>query len=157
MNPAVLQWLTVLGFCLVWGSSIIALVRRSAKKESDILLAITKTATDIDRVGEKVNRTNVLCDAHDVSVQSLKLEQQASRDDRNTMRERIAANATSINTLKEDMQTERLAVMTTLHNNERSAAERDASTREQLARISERLDIERLVTVVVRNLQGSVS
>jgi hypothetical protein len=69
------------------------------------------------------------------------------------MREKIAGNAANIRSLQDELQSDRLAVMTTLHNNEKAAAERDAKTREELARISERLDIERMVTSVVRNLK----
>jgi hypothetical protein len=44
--------------------------------------------------------------------------------------------------------------MSTLHASEKAAAERDARMREELARISERLNIERMVQSVVRNMKG---
>lgn len=137
----------------VWIGSLWRMARVASKKESDLYAAIEKNKTDVNQLGERVNLANGYALRHEDAINSIKLEQQASRDDRSTMRERIARNEASISALTEELAQERLAVMTTLHNNEKAAAERDAQTREQLARISERLDIERMVTSVVRNLK----
>lgn len=151
----VLTALGIIGFFLLWGGTFWRFLKVQAGKESAAKEALAKVATDLDRVGERVNNTNKYCSAHDEAITTLRLEQQASRDDRNSMRENIAANKASVRALSEELQQERLAVMSTLHANEKSAAERDAKTREELARISERLDIERMVSSVVRALNNN--
>lgn len=146
--------LGIAAILVAWVVSLYVMVRSNAKKESDLYTAVAKVATDVDRVGEKVNATNLSCTKHDEAIQNLKIEQQQSRDDRMNMRERIAGNFTAISALQEELQQERLTVMATLHNNEKAAAERDTQTRVELARISERLDIEQMVHAVVRNFKG---
>lgn len=147
------SWFAILGLLIVWFTSLFAMARRNQKKDDDTQAAITKVATDIDRVGERVNTTNTSCSKHEEAITGLRLEQQQSRDDRNTMREKVAGNAAAIAAIREEIQQERLQVMSTLHANERAAAERDAVTREQLATIRERLNIEQMVTTVMRNLK----
>jgi septal ring factor EnvC (AmiA/AmiB activator) len=133
------QWLTAVGILVGW--TIVA------------WRFFTKLSTDINRVGERTNAVETSCTSHGTEITNLKLEQQRSADDRGTMRERIAASEKEIETLGAELREERLAVMSMLHANERAAAERDAQTREQLARISERLNIERMVQSVVRNMK----
>lgn len=147
------QSLTVVaGFVFLWGGTFWRKIKTDATKEEKLVAAIEKNANDINEVGKRVNSISTDCSIHDKGITDLRLEQQASRDDRGTMRENIGRNSAAIAALREELQEERLAVMTTLHNNEKAAAERDAQTRERLAQISERLDIERMVTSVVRAL-----
>lgn len=117
--------------------------------------AWTKITSDVNQVGTRVNETRDNCTTHTSEINSLKLEQQQSRDDRTNMRERIAANSQAIKALSEEQQADRIAVMTQLFNNEKAAAERDAQTREALAAIRERLNIEQMVKSVVRNFKDS--
>lgn len=115
--------------------------------------AYAKLSNDANRIGERVNNVETYCTSHGTEIVNLKLEQQRSADDRGNMRERIAASEKEIETLGSELREERLAVMTMLHNNEKAAAERDAHTREELARINERLNIERMIQSVVRNMR----
>jgi hypothetical protein len=146
--------LAIIAFCLLWGGSLWRIVKVNAQKETDLYAALERHKTDINNLGEKVSHIDTSCTTHSEGITLLRLEQQQSRDERIAMRERTAADTAGIRVLQEELQQERLLVMTTLHNNERTSAERDARTREELARISERLDIERMVTTVVRNLKG---
>lgn len=77
------------------------------------------------------------------------IELQVGIAERTEIRERIAANETSIDNLHEEMTQERLAVMSTLHANERAASERDANLRVELAKLTERVDINRIIRSVV--------
>lgn len=79
----------------------------------------------------------------------LVLELENAHNDRADLRERVATVEAMIDAVKEDLSEERLAVMTTLHNNEKAAAERDAKLREELARLTERMDIQRMIRTVV--------
>lgn len=132
------QWLTAAGILAGW--TVVA------------WRFFNKLSTDVNNVGERVNTVEKSCASHGTEIQNLKLEQQRSIDDRGNMRERIAASEKEIETLGLELREERLAVMSTLHASEKAAAERDAATREQLARISERLNIEQMVQAVVRNM-----
>jgi hypothetical protein len=140
------------GFVLLWGGTLWRKVKTDATTEAKLVAAIEKNATDINEVGGRVNKVETNCAIHTKDIGDLRVEQQNSRDDRGTMRENIGRNSAAIAALREDLQEERVAVMTTLHNNEKAAAERDAQMRERLASITERLDIERMVTSVVRAL-----
>lgn len=144
----------ILGFLAVWGASVWRILKSQAKKESDAKEARESLTRDINAVGSKVNSVERSCTTHDADIANLKIEQGVSGTDRTTMREKIAANAASITSIKEEIQTDRLAVMTQLHNNEKAAAERDAALRERLASITERLDIERMIASVVRNMSA---
>lgn len=115
--------------------------------------AYSKLANDNNNIGERVNKVEVSCTTSTTEIGNLKLEQQRSTDDRGNMRERIAATERTLVLLSEELREERLAVMSTLHSSEKAAAERDAQTREQLARISERLNIEQMIQSVVRNMR----
>lgn len=77
------------------------------------------------------------------------MDDQVATAERAEIRERIAANETSVDNLHEELTQERLAVMSTLHANERAAAERDASLRVELAKLTERVDINRIIRSVV--------
>ena len=110
-----------------------------------------KISTDLNNVGTRVNELELEKKAHAVEIDNLKLELQRSIDDRNSMRERLAGNTRSIDELRDEIRDDRLAVLTTLHNNEKAAAERDAVLRESLARLQERVNIDEMVRAVVRN------
>jgi septal ring factor EnvC (AmiA/AmiB activator) len=115
-----------------------------------------KVTTDLNNVGTRVNELELKNKSHETEIDNLKLTMQRSIDDRNTMRERIASNARSLEELRDEIRDDRLAVLTTLHNNERAAAERDAGLRVQLAQLQERINIEELVKSVIRNHGGNV-
>lgn len=113
--------------------------------------AMLAIKTDLNNVGSRVNELELSKAKHLTEIENLKLEQQRSIDDRNNMRERLAGNSRSIDELRDEIRDDRLAVLTTLHNNEKAAAERDAVLRESLARLQERVNIEELVRAVVRS------
>lgn len=115
--------------------------------------AWSKLSNDINNLGDRVNTIRDNCNTHSVQVGDLKLEQQASRDDRMNMREKIATNSKGLEALESELREERLAIMTQIHNSDKAAAERDAQTREALAGIRERLNVEQMVKSVVRNLR----
>jgi chromosome segregation ATPase len=109
-----------------------------------------KVQTDLNNVGSRVNKLELDDARKTTEIDALKLELQRSIDDRNTMRERVAGNARSLEELREEIRDDRIAVLTTLHNNEKAAAERDAVLRESLARLQERINIEELIKSTVR-------
>jgi chromosome segregation ATPase len=151
---SLVQSLTVIiAFLLVWGGVFWRKIKADAEKETKLYAAIEKNAVDINAVGARVNGLSTSCSLHEKALNDVNVEQQTARDNRETMRESIGRNSAAIAALREDLQEERMSVMTTLHNNEKAAAERDAQMRERLASITERLDIERMVTSVVRALQ----
>jgi predicted nucleic acid-binding Zn-ribbon protein len=131
------QWLIAIGTVVVWTFTAWRMYY--------------KLANDLNRVGERVNSVEISCTTTGVEVNNLKLEQQRSIDDRGNLREKIAATARSVEEMREEIRDDRLAVVTMLHNSDKSAAERDAVLREQLARVQERLNIEEMIKSVVRN------
>lgn len=72
-----------------------------------------------------------------------------AKEERTNIRERVAHLEATTSAIKEELSEERLAVMTMLHNNERAAAERSASLQAEVARLTERIDIQRIVRTVV--------
>lgn len=64
----------------------------------------------------------------------------------------IAALNARVGSLKDEISDDRLAIMTLLHNSEKSAAEREMRLREQLARIEERMNIDRMIDSAIRKL-----
>ena len=141
----------IFAFFLLWGGTLWRSIKASGSKESRHAEALEKLTTDINEVGTRVNKMNDACVINGTKISALELELQTSRDDRAHMREKIGANEGSIKALQEELQADRLAVMSTLHANEKAAAERNAHTREELARISERLNVEQMVHSVVRS------
>lgn len=133
------QWLAAIGVVFVWGLAV--------------WRAYAKLTNDINQVGERVNEIKVSDATKGTEITNIKLEQQRLKDNQDAMRERISANEKEIETVGNELREERLAVMTMLHNNEKAAAERDARTREELAAIRERLNIEKMVQSVIRNLK----
>lgn len=81
------------------------------------------------------------------------LEIQMAMDERNQIRDRVSSVETKVDAIKEELSEERLAVMSTLHDNERAAAERDAQLREKLAQLTERIDINRIIRTVVQEFK----
>lgn len=144
----------LIGFFLLWGGAYLRMVKTNATKEAALYAAIQKNSEDINEVGARVNKVTTNCAQHDEALTTIRIEQQASRDDRGNMRESIGRNSAAIAALREELQEERMAVLTTLHNSEKAAAERDALLRERLGRIDERLDIERMVSSVVKALNN---
>lgn len=154
VDLSVVQTILILGAMLAgWLFSLWRVARAQQKKESDRDAQMSSMNKDINEVGARINSTQLSCGKHDEAIQSLKIEQQQSRDDRINMRERIATNFAAIQALQEELQQERIVVMSTLHANERAAAERDTLTRVELAAIKERMNIEMMVQSVVRNMQ----
>jgi septal ring factor EnvC (AmiA/AmiB activator) len=140
------DWLGIIAILIVWTAGVIKAYNANRR-------AIETVATDVNKVGERANETKSLCATHAAAVADIKLELQRSMDDRAIMREKIATNAKAIEAVTDELRADRLAVMSTLHANEKAASERDAQNREKLARIEERLDIERMVKNVVRSLK----
>jgi septal ring factor EnvC (AmiA/AmiB activator) len=150
MDPKLLaqvkDWLGIAAILAVW---TVGIWKAYASNRAEI----EKVKSDLNNVGERANTVKANCQTHDVEIGNLKLEQQRSMDDRSNMRERIATNAKAIDGLAEELRADRLAVMSTLHANEKAAAERNAIMREELARIGERLNIERMIQSVVRSMK----
>jgi len=90
-------------------------------------------------------------------AEKLLVEFEGARQERIQLRERIVTVEANVVKLGEELSEERLAVMTTLHNNERAASERDATLREQLAVLNERMNIDRIVRTVVREFHDNPS
>ncbi len=107
--------------------------------------------TDLNNVGTRINSTEIESTRHETEIANLKLELQRSIDDRNIIREKVAGNTKSLDELRDEIRDDRLAVIATLHINEKTASERDAVLRETLARLQERINIEEIVRSVVRH------
>lgn len=108
----------------------------------------------INGYGKRVDDATINAAAALKLGDKLVLELETAHSERSELRERVTAVETMIDAVKEELSEERLAVMTTLHNNERAAAERDAQLREQLAGLKERMDIQRIVRNVVSEFKG---
>lgn len=72
-----------------------------------------------------------------------------AKEERTNIRERVAHLEATTTAIREELSEERLAVMTMLHNNERAAAERAANLQAEVARLTERIDVQRIVRTVV--------
>lgn len=57
-----------------------------------------------------------------------------------------------VSTMRDDLRDDRLAIMSMLHNSEKNAADREAKLREQLARIEERINIDRMIESAITKL-----
>lgn len=64
----------------------------------------------------------------------------------------IASLRGQVGALKDEIRDDRLAIMTQLHNSEKAAQERESRLREQLARIEERMNVDRMVEMAVKKL-----
>lgn len=113
-----------------------------------------KLDSKVNGFGKRADQAAIDASAAKALGDKLVLELDNAHSDRSDLRERIATVETMIDGVKEELSEERLAVMTTLHNNEKAAAERDAQLREQLARLTERMDIQRMIRTVVAEFKG---
>jgi chromosome segregation ATPase len=109
--------------------------------------------TKLNGMGERVNEIKSSCTSHQTDIENIKREQELSRVERTEIRERAAQALTKIDTMREEIAEERLAIQSTLHANEKAASERDAQLRERLARIDERLNVREMVSQVVREFK----
>src|SRR5678815_1256499 len=108
-----------------------------------------KLDAKVNGFGERTTKAQEDATASRTLAEKCMLDDQVGTAERAEIRERIAANETSVDNLHEELTQERLAVMSTLHANERAAAERDASLRVELAKLTERVDINRIIRSVV--------
>src|SRR5690606_35515668 len=65
----------------------------------------------------------------------------------------LARQRGQIEGIKDEFSDDRLAIMTQLHNSEKNAAEREARLREQLARIEEPMNIDRMIGSAIQKLE----
>lgn len=107
--------------------------------------AWVKLVDKVDGLGGRVSKVEENCTKHGTDLDNVKREQGHAREERASLAQAVASNTAKIESIKETIQQERLEVMSTLHANERAAAERDASLRYELGRLQERLDIQRIV------------
>lgn len=112
-----------------------------------------KLHTQLNNVGSRVNELELSDGKQDTQLDSLNLSMQRSVDDRNVIRENVARNTKALEAMDDQIREDRIAVMQTLHDNERAASERNAVLRESMARLEERLNIEMMVKSVVRNFK----
>jgi hypothetical protein len=103
----------------------------------------------VNGYGKRTDQAQADASAAKTLADKCVIDDQVATAERAEIRERIAANETSVDNLHEELAQERLAVMSTLHANERAAAERDANLRVELAKLTERVDINRIVRSVV--------
>ena len=71
----------------------------------------------------------------------------------NLLETKVVTNETKIDAIKEELATERLAVMTLMFNNEKAANERHADLKVQLATLQERINVADIVRTTVREMQ----
>jgi len=133
------EWVVSLGTILAW---IISLWK-----------VWDKLHTQVNNVGTRVNFLELAKERHETEISNLILNMQRSIDDRGVIRENVASNTKAIEAMDDQMREDRLAVMQTLHDNERAASERNAVLRESMARLEERLNVEMMIKSVVRNLR----
>ena len=109
-----------------------------------------KLDAKVNGFGERANKAEKDATAALAIADKAVLEIQMASTERAEIRDRVSSVETKVDAIKEELSEERLAVMSTLHENERAAAERDAQLREKLAQITERIDINRIVKTVVQ-------
>lgn len=66
----------------------------------------------------------------------------------------VKSNETEIIAIRNELRFERDMIFTTMNNNETKASERHADLRVQFARMEERLDIEKLVRAITREVKN---
>lgn len=71
----------------------------------------------------------------------------------NELEPRVSANEARYDSVKEELNQERLAVMTLMFNNEKAANERHTELKVQIATLTERLNIRGIVNEVVREFK----
>jgi hypothetical protein len=108
--------------------------------QNDFGRRVGVTEQEIVRVTTELTQTSRSCENNSIEQVS--------------MRERIASNSTSIRDLKDEFQTERLAVMSKLHENDRNAAGRDAVILERLSRLEERFDVSKIFSQFINRKDG---
>jgi len=109
-----------------------------------------KLDAKVNGFGERTNKAEKDATAALAISDKAVLEIQLGATERAEIRDRVASVETKVDAIKEELSEERLAIMATLHENERASAERDAQLREKLAQITERMDIQRIVKTVVQ-------
>lgn len=107
----------------------------------------------LNAYGKRVGKVEENCVAYNKDIENMKLEQDRARNERDAIRTVAMAAGVKADALQQELTNERLAVMSTLHQNETAAAERDANLRERLARMDERLNVRAMVTQVVREMK----
>lgn len=71
----------------------------------------------------------------------------------NDLEPRVSANEARYEAVKEELNQERLAVMTLMFNNEKAANDRHTELKVEIARLTERLNIRGIVNEVVREFK----
>lgn len=103
----------------------------------------------VNGFGERVNSVELLAAQTKILVEKITVQSEVILAERAAIRERLAGLEILAAGIKEELAEERMAVMTTLHNNERAAAERDAGMREELAKLTERIDIPQMIKTIM--------
>lgn len=114
-----------------------------------------KLTNKINGVGARTTVAGSTATEAKILADKVHLEMEGARGERAAIRERVAAVEIATAKLTEELSEERMAVMTTLHNNERAASERDTALQVQLATLTERIDVDRIVRSVVREFKES--
>jgi hypothetical protein len=71
----------------------------------------------------------------------------------NELEPRVAANEARYDSIKDELNQERLAVMTLMFNNEKAANERHTELKVQIATLTERLNVRAMVSEVMHELR----
>lgn len=72
----------------------------------------------------------------------------------NNLVPRVSANEAKIDAIKEELNQERLAVMTLMFNNEKAANERHTDLKVQIATLTERLNVKGMIAEVLHEIKN---
>lgn len=115
--------------------------------------AWVKLNEKVSGFGRRVKAVEENCAANGKDLEGVLREQAQARIERSDIRAMAVENRTKVETLRQEIADDRLAIMSTLHANEKAAAERNAELREKLGRLDERLNIQAMVRQVVREFK----
>lgn len=103
--------------------------------------------------GERVNKVELNVQALDTHVDDLSEGCRDTAHQLNDMRERVTINETRIDSMKEELQSSRIDIMSKLFEVDKAAAGRDALIMERLGRLDERLDMTKLIASIIREMK----
>jgi biopolymer transport protein ExbB/TolQ len=107
----------------------------------------------VNAFGVRVAKLETGCVEFNTRQSSMEREQERARDERASINAIATQALTKIDAMREEIADERLAIQSTLHANEKAAADRDSALREKLARLEERLNIRAIVSQTVKEFK----
>lgn len=104
----------------------------------------------VNGFGKRVSKVEENCVSNAKDIDTMKQELDHGRNERIEIRTMAAKAEAAAVALSREVADDRLAVMSTLHSNEKAAADRAAELKEKIGRLDERLNMLNLIRLVAR-------